>query len=51
MNALSKKSITEDNPEYSDPGVGTGTGTCPEKFSVPETESRNSLVPGTVPKS
>ena len=26
-------------------GVGTGPGPCPAKFSVPGTESRNSLVP------
>ena len=32
-------------------GVGTGPGPCPGKFSVPGTESRNSLVPGTAPQS
>ena len=32
-------------------GVGTGPGPCLGKSSVPGTESRNSLVPGTVPKS
>ena len=31
--------------------VGTGPGPCPGKFSVPKTESRNSLVPGIVLKS
>ena len=37
--------------EESNAGVGTGPGPCPGKFSVPGNESRNSLVPGTVPQS
>ena len=32
-------------------GSARGPGPCPGKFSVPGTESRNSLVPGPVPKS
>ena len=52
---VSKELVKEKTKELTEytlgPGVGTGPGQCPGKFSIPGAESRNSLVPGTVPKS